>query len=146
VSFNFGALRSSFFDAAAVKKAVDTGTRKVLSKFGAYVRTRARSSIRKRKQPSPPGKPPSSHAGQLRLIFFAWDPMAQTVVVGPIPFRSKGGESGVVPRLLERGGVATLRSRSGAARKAVYAPRPYMLPALAAEMPQFAAQLKGLMR
>ena len=51
--------KQMFFDRAKVKNAVDKGVRKVLSKFGAFVRRTARSSIRKRKRVSAPGEPPS---------------------------------------------------------------------------------------
>jgi hypothetical protein len=57
----FQAAKGSFFDRAKVKNAVDAGTRRVLSRFGAFVRTRARTSIRKRKGTSPPGGPPHAH-------------------------------------------------------------------------------------
>lgn len=40
----------TFFDRPAVLNATDKASRKVLSKFGAFVRTRARRSIRKAKQ------------------------------------------------------------------------------------------------
>src|SRR5690606_6172596 len=49
-----------FFDRKAVTSRVDKATRKVLSRFGAFVRRTARSSIRKRKKTSQPGSPPSS--------------------------------------------------------------------------------------
>ena len=81
--------KSMFFDTAKVKKAVSSGTRKVLSKFGAFVRRTARSSIRSRKKSSAPGSPPSSHTGLLkRLIFFGYDPSRRSVVIGPAPLRS----------------------------------------------------------
>ena len=40
-------IRDSFFDRTPVTKKMDDGTRKALSKVGAYVRTSARSSIKK---------------------------------------------------------------------------------------------------
>lgn len=57
------AAKGNFFDRKAVLAAVDKATLRVLSKFGAFVRRRAKSSIRKRKKASPPGQPPSSHSG-----------------------------------------------------------------------------------
>ena len=67
--------KKMFFDAKAVISRVDAATRKVLSRFGAFVRTGAKHSIHKRKAVSQPGEPPSSHVGLLRkLIYFGYDP------------------------------------------------------------------------
>jgi len=67
-------IKQLFFDSPKVVRAVDRTTRRVLSKFGAFVRRTARSSIRKRKRISEPGSPPSSHSGLLKkFIFFGYD-------------------------------------------------------------------------
>ena len=83
-------VKKLFFDKAAVMSAMDKATRKVLSKFGAFVRTRSKSSIKKRRAASAPGTPPSSHTGLLKkFIFFSWDPGARSVIIGPARFSSK---------------------------------------------------------
>lgn len=93
--------KGMFFDAPKIVRSVDAATRKVLSKFGAYVRTAARSSIRTRKKVSEPGSPPSSHTGLLKkFIYFGYDESRQSVVVGPTRLGS-----GVVPERLEYGYV-----------------------------------------
>lgn len=155
----------SFFDRPAVVRAMSATTRAVLSKFGAFVRTRAKSSIRKARQktlgemtpdeilayriaateakragrPRPkrplassrPGEPPRSVLGYLRkFIYFAWDPQAKSVVVGPAQF---GGAGGQAPRVLEEGGRAVLYN----GQTITIRPRPYMRPA-------FDAELRGL--
>ena len=72
------------FDDKRIEGMMDRADRRNLSRAGAFTRATARQSIRKRKKPSKPGKPPSSHIGTLRnLIFFAWDPWTHTMVVGP---------------------------------------------------------------
>ena len=74
----------SFFDSKAVTGAVDKATRRVLSRFGAFVRRGAKSSIRKRKRVSKPGEQPSSHTGLLKkFIFFGYDRSRSSVVIGP---------------------------------------------------------------
>jgi len=85
-----------FFDRKAVTGAVGRATRKVFSRFGAFVRTAARSSIRRRKRVSAPGEPPSSHTGLLkRLIFFGYDRQRRSVVIGPQRLsRARHGEAG----------------------------------------------------
>ena len=125
-----------FFDTAAVLRATTAAERKVLSRMGAFVRQRARSSLRKRKAVSPPGSPPSSHEGSLRkYLFFSYEPRSRSVVVGP----AKLNKPGSVPHLLEHGGTAA--GRHGGPRH--YRPRPFMGPALDAERPKFAAMWKG---
>lgn len=128
-------IKEMFFDRRAVLSAVDRATREVLSKFGAFVRQTARNSIRKRKKPSPPGQPPSSHVGTLRrLIFFGYDPARKSVVIGPAPIGSGQAEA---PGLLEFGGSARRqRRRSGRVVTARYRPRPFMGPAFEKEKNQ----------
>jgi hypothetical protein len=171
MAFDFAAMRGSFFDSAKVLTAVGAAKRKALSKAGAFVRQRSRSSIRRRKKVSPPGKPPSAHKGQIKLIYFGYDEQTGSVVVGPIPFAAKAGTA-VVPDLLERGGLTTVKDkRSASGRKArskkqadayrqliklgrivppqrplrliAFAARPFMVPAMEAEMPKFAGMFKG---
>jgi hypothetical protein len=72
------------FDDDRIRKLLDREERRNLLRAGAFVRTTMRRLIRKRKRPSAPGQPPSSHVGTLRrLIFFAFDTASRSVVVGP---------------------------------------------------------------
>ena len=90
LGMTFQAAKGGFFNRDKVMRSVDAGTRKVLSKFGAFVRQRARTSIRKRKGTSPPGSPPYSHVGLLRkFILFAYDPQRKSVVIGPTLIRAE---------------------------------------------------------
>jgi len=137
-----------FFDDRRVIRAMDPVRRRALSHAGGYARTVARRSIRKRKRTSEPGHPPSSHTGLLRkLIYYAYDRVSDSVVVGPVPFGR-----GEAPSLLEHGGTVVSRRvrtfRGGAGRdrrgrytqgevnrieagtRMVYRPRPFMGPAL----------------
>jgi hypothetical protein len=123
------AAKQGFFDRERVHKAVDKSTRKNLSRFGAFVRQRARTSIRRRKGTSPPGQPPHSHVGLLRrLIFFAYDRGQQSVVIGPTLLR----QDSEAPGLLEHGGEV-VRPDKRAHRKLRYRPRPFMAPAFEQE-------------
>ena len=131
------AVRSLFFDSDAVMRSVDRGTRRVLSKFGAYVRRTAKSSIRKRKRSSPPGSPPSSHTGLLRkFIWFGYDPAKRSVVVGPARLTQNG--RGEAPSLLEYGGATTV-TRKGKRRRARVRARSFMGPAFKKEKPKLSA-------
>ena len=119
----------TFFDRDAVLKAMDRQERRLLSKAGAFVRRTARSSIRKRKKPATPGKPPSSHTGDYkRSILFGYDRQARSVVIGPSA--TYGGSE--IPELLEFGGTAKRRGKT-----ARYRARPHMLPALEKEADNF---------
>lgn len=147
-----------FFDQRGVLDRLDRAERRVLSKFGSYVRRRARSSIRSRKKTSQPGQPPSSHKGTLkRLIFFSYDVRRKSVVIGPVLFSSRDNKA---PERLEKGGTRQVaagtlitidqgtgrgaggRFTSGKrrirsdGRRLIYKPRPYMGPAQEAELPK----------
>jgi len=128
-----------FFDSPKVLRAADRATRTSLSKAGAFVRTAARSSIRKRKRVSEPGQPPSSHTGLLRRgIMFGYEASRKTVVIGP---RRLGGKIGQAPDALEHGGTSVVVSGLRAKRKkriVRIAARPFMGPAMAQEAPKFA--------
>ena len=132
--------KEMFFDRKAVTSAVDRGTRRVLSKFGAYVRTTARHSIRKRKAVSEPGRPPSSHVGLLKkLLFFGYDAGRKSVVIGPTPLHGEAE----TPPLLEYGGKARRRGRKGRMVMANYRARPFMGPAFEQEKPKLPAMWAG---
>ncbi len=129
-------IKSLFFDREKVVRAVDTAKRAVLSKAGAFIRTVARTSIRKRKGSAPPGSPPHSHVGLLRnFILFGYDRASDSVVVGP----AKLNKSTEAPRVLEHGGVTTVtkfaRGRLRKRRVRIKA-RPFMGPALEKERPK----------
>jgi len=133
-----------FFDKKAVRDKVDAGTRRVLSKFGAFVRRTARRSIRKRKKASHPGQPPSSHIGLLKkFIFFGYDPRKDSVIIGPVRLTKKG--RGEAPSLLEYGGATTLK-RDGKRRRARVRRRPFMGPAFEKEEPKLPAMWRDSVR
>lgn len=150
-------VKNLFFDRKAVIDAVGREAARGLSRFGAFVRTRARSSMRpggKSNKSAAPGQPPRTHDGAIkRLLFFSWDPKTRSVVVGPTPFAK-----GLAPNLLEFGGRvagggrtifvqravgrdATGKFRSGGKDRVVlhgsvrYRGNPFMRPALAKEIP-----------
>jgi hypothetical protein len=132
------AAKAGFFDRVKVMNAVDKATRGVLSKFGAFVRQRAKTSIRPRKGTSPPGLPPYSHTGLLRrFIFFSYDNERHSVVIGPTLINTPTG----APETLEHGGATTILDRRRRKRVTIQ-PRPYMGPAFEAEK----AQLPSLWR
>lgn len=103
-----GAFKAQFFDRVLSDK-IDDGAKRALSKFGAFVRTRARSSIRRRKRVSNPGESPTNQVGTLkRFIFFAYSEDRQSVVIGPALTNQRnaqgyGGKT--IPQILEYGGM-----------------------------------------
>ena len=133
-------IRRLFFDRKAVRRSVDRARRRSLSRAGAFVRQRARTSMRRRKGSAPPGKPPYAHEGSLRrLVFFAYDRGSESVFVGPVGFRKSKA-----PSTLEFGGRVTIKQRRRRAngkriitsRRVRIKPRPFMAPALAREISQ----------
>lgn len=130
-----------FFDRKAVIEAVGRANAKNLSKAGSFIRTSARSSLRRRKRTSSPGEPPSIHSrdrvATLKNIWFVFEPRRRSVVVGPLRLNGKqlrGSDRETVPELHELGGHAIVGKRR---RRAKYAARPFMGPAMERELPQF---------
>ena len=139
-------IKSLFFDRPKVQRAMDRAKRRSLSRAGAFIRQRARTSIRKRKRQSRPGQPPSSHTGLLRrFILFGYDRRSDSVVVGPVGFRRSRA-----PNVLEFGGRTTveLRRRGGRRQKRTVriAARPYKRPALEKERTQLPAVWRNSVR
>jgi hypothetical protein len=144
IGLSFKAAKEGFFDRKKVMDAVGRGKRKVLSKFGSFVRQRARSSIRKRKGISAPGSPPSSHVGLIRrFLFFSYDADRDSVVIGPA--RLGGTVDPDALPALEYGGPSTAISR-GKRRKIAVKARPFMGPAFEAEKPGLPAMWRDSIR
>jgi len=126
-----------FFDSPKVVRAVDKSTRRVLSRFGAFVRQTAKQSIRKRKKTSTPGTPPSSHTGLLkRFIFFGYDRQKDSVVIGPT--RLTDNNRGEAPSILEYGGRTTVDKK-----RVKISARPFMGPAFEKEKPNLPSLWKN---
>jgi len=127
-----------FFDRKKVLRAADRANRRNLSKAGAFIRTTAKHSIRKRKAAAPPGSPPSLHTGLLRrFIFFGYERSRQTVVVGPMRLNQKAGTA---PAALEHGGTSVVvegTRRRRRKRRVRIRGRPFMGPAMTKEAPKF---------
>jgi len=139
--FTLEAAKRSFFDRDGIANKLDAGIKRSLSKLGAFVRQRAKTSIRKRQGISRPGSPPFSHTDVLRRgILFGFDQARQSVVIGPVLMGSRSG----APERLEHGGAGVVGGRER--RVAVYRPRPFMVPALDAELPRAPQLFKGLIR
>ena len=104
-------IKEFFFDREKVAKALTKANKKALSKAGAFVRTAARGSLRRRKKPSSPGQTPSIHSKDknrtLKKILFGYDPATESVIVGPVGF----GKA-TAPHTLEKGGQVSVRVKS----------------------------------
>ena len=121
--------RLSFFDSKVVLRAVDRSKRKAQSKLGSYMRRSARQLLRKRKRSARHGEPPSMHVGFIkRFLFFAWDSVSESVVIGPALIVGKSLRNDTVPHLMEAGGMIGKRGKTRN-----YAPHPFMGPTLIKE-------------
>ena len=134
-----------FFDRQIVIDAVGRAGAKNLSKAGSFIRRSARSSLRRRKKVAPPGEPPSVHSqdrvATLKNIWFVFDPGQRSVVIGPLKLNGsklQGSNRATVPSLHELGGTAVAGGRRKRKRRAKYARRPFMGPAMERELPKFA--------
>lgn len=141
IGFRLDTAKSKFFDPKKIQDPAEKAKLSMLAKFGAYVRRRAKSSIRKRKRASLPGFPPSSHLGLLKdFIFFFVEREKGNVVIGPILL---GRGDGTAPRVLEHGGDALRRRGRLRKEKAChYRERPYMQPAFDKEIEKAPELLK----
>lgn len=140
---------NAFFDAPAVMRAVSHAERSVLSKFGAFVRKRARSKIRKGKEISQPGDPPRSHGAEpnIRSILFQYEPGEHKVIIGPRRLTKTRVVSGKPTKALEHGGEVMVRSRkTGKTRVLKIRARPFMGPSLKEEAKNFPDLWAGSVR
>lgn len=145
ITIKFEKIKGNFFDREVIAKAMDAATKKALSKFGAFVRTRARTSIRKRKKASSPGSPPNSHVGLLKkFLFFSWDASTRTVVIGPARLDSTVDPASL--SALEYGEASSIEELQGkqlVRRTITIKARPFMGPAFRAELPGLAERWKN---
>lgn len=144
--FGYVQMKAGFFDRPKVKRSMDKATHRALSKFGAFVRTRARTSMRKNRGVSKPGQPPFTHTQMLRRgVLFAYEPTRENVVIGPVQLRQGLSQnaadpvSGTVPQVLEYGGQIRIRDRKRGSnliteRIANIEARPFMRPAFDLEI------------
>lgn len=159
-----GEFKAAFFD-RAVTDGIDRGAKKALSRFGAFVWKRDKSSLRYRKAAATPGKPPSVHrstgftrvrknrktrtetkqpASPLReLTLFAFDPLQKSVVIGAALFGKSKVGPGVVPKVIEEGGAAPFVSH-GKIKTGRYPAHPHLGPAFQAELPKASALFKDM--
>lgn len=168
-----GKLTKQFLDRPAVIAAIGAARARVLTRSAAYVRQIARRSLRRRKQASAPGSPPSVHSSNptinLKNIQFAWDAASGHMIVGPVGvdnYRPDVAEQtdAAVPGLLEHGGTVRLLVAYDARHEDGYLPRtqaqvtfadhvrtasfrmrprPFMAPALKVAAPKLAEFWKG---
>ncbi|MBE3123936.1 MAG: hypothetical protein IMZ65_03960 [Planctomycetes bacterium] len=99
-----------FFNLQRIRALIGPVMANALSRFGAYVMSDARRSIREigpMGKPAPGGSPPRSRTGLLKEnILFGLAADGQSVVIGPAKLSGKIGDA---PRALEFGGVSQRR-------------------------------------
>jgi len=146
-------VKGLFFNDDKILRHMSQVTRMALGKSGGVIRKTAQRSMRyvtavpeqkkrvqqgKQKKVKPrivskPGEPPRAvrpHPWLRKHLLYAYDPASRSVVVGPSVF----GPSSGAPATLEFGG--TVKAKGG--KMARVEKRPYMAPALAAEVPHMA--------
>lgn len=136
-------VKQLFFDAPAVVNLMTEKTRKAFVRFGGFVRTVSKRSMRKHKpiiavgdkwiiagtnteaKTSSPGSPPFSREGGLRnRIFFGLEKVRKSVVIGPTPYKANAAE------VLEYGGRTQIYDHAIKQKRNIsVAPRPFMAPA-----------------
>ena len=157
-------MKKFFFDRSSVISAVGKANARRLARAGFLVRRRASTGIlRRRRGTSRPGMPPNVHAksgsfASLKTIFYHLDTTDEAVLVGPVKLNQREhSPTGLttVPERLEFGGVGLIHeerfygssrwrrrdwrrrvnpNKEYRVRRARYAKRPFMGPALQAEV------------
>jgi len=135
-AYSLQTIKAGFFDRGAVLNKLSDIQAKVYNRFGASVRLRAMRSIKSRKGYSKPGMPPSNHTGLLKhKIFYYWNKLTRSVVIGPQLFTTIGrtrinpksnNNFATIPAVIEHGGVVVGKVSRETRR---YAARPFMGPA-----------------
>ena len=127
--------KEGFFDWKKVQDSERAASLRALSKFGAFVRQRAKTSMRSRKGASEPGSPPSKHLGLIGdFLFFVVEPEAQNVLIGPAKINKPVP---MILEVLEHGGETLIMGRGkdkGKSVPAMIQPRPFMQPAFDIEI------------
>lgn len=131
ISLGVSGFKDSFFDRSAIDKRLDRALKRTLSKYGAFVRQRAKTSLRYKKGTSAAGDPPHAHrtadkprrdkkTGVIKVrpvsllrefLFFGYDASAKSVVIGPALLRntlSRTRSASTIPELQEHGGGAVI--------------------------------------
>ncbi len=116
-------------------------------KFGAFVMTSARQSIRKPNKagdPSPPGQPPRAATKTLKSsIVFDYNRLERAVYIGPRILPGRIGKD--APEALEKGGESTAVV-GGRRRRQRVAKRAFMVPALEKRLPELPLLWKNAIR
>lgn len=125
----------SFFDRQKVLDQVGRENARKLSKAGAFIKTRSRSKLRRRKKTAQAGQPPSVHSrdrvASLKYILFGLNHDAESVVIVPVGLpsrRLRGSSANTVPELMEFGGTAVV-----SAERKRFSKHPFMGPSLEEE-------------
>lgn len=106
-------MKNFFFDKEVLNGPIDRAKKKNLSKSAARIRNAARWSMKKKVGPSRPGMPPHRHVGTIyRMLWYAWDNVTQSAVIGPVKLHKDGPK---VLTALEMGGTTV--SRTGRSRR-----------------------------
>lgn len=107
-----------FFDRLEIENKLATKERRAMSKIGAFIRTSARTSLKRRKATSAAGSPPSVHSkdkvATLKNILFGYDPSSHSVVAGPVGLNQVNQEAAAqasrpVPAIMEHGGTVAIQ-------------------------------------
>jgi len=136
IKFKLSGFKSVFEGSSLILGMAKRNTQRALTGFGAYVRAIAKNSLGKGNLVSEVGQPPTSRTRMLKnSIRFGVDMTRRSVVIGPVILRVSKKVKGLVPPLLEYGGLTLLLIRNRY-KRANYRARPFMGPAFKTGLPQ----------
>lgn len=136
IGFRIDQAKGLFFDRQKLQSAVNRAERRVLSKFGSFVRQDSKQRIRRRKRSSSPGEAPTNRTGLLkRHIYFVFSPETRSVVIGPVLLNRSTG----APATLEHGGETVIETKRRQSIRVDIEARPFMGPAFQQELSKLPA-------
>jgi len=140
IKFRLESIKKIFDGSSMILGLSKKVTKRALFRFGIYCRKVARNSLGKGTEVSNVGEPPTSRTRMLKnSIRSGVDMNRRSVVIGPVILRVPKKVKGLVPPLLEYGGMTMLLVGKKARqrwRPARYRARPFMGPAFTVSLPR----------
>lgn len=132
------AVKASILESQKIMQSMHRAGERAFVRFGAFVRTRAKTSMKYSKNVSEPGNPPRAHSGLIRdFLFFAVESHASNVVIGPMLLNATRSKTTLTA--LEHGGLSLIfqratRNRPASSKPIMVEARPFMQPAFETEL------------
>jgi hypothetical protein len=128
---DFKTVQKNFFKSPHVVHALDSVQYHYLRFQGMNIRKTARKNVMQGRGTAPKPKKATKRGSGLAVIYYSFEKVRRSVIIGPIGFLGQPWKEKTVPELLEYGGtVRPKKPGFGRFTPKHYDPHPYMRPAL----------------